>query len=100
MRSYSCWREKSWVAKDPGRTNYQIAVGVCSACGQGAMRANGEVIAVAPEVIERAECDAQKIQLDERPHVGSQVGQSPRATRQVPPEPRFLYGSGCCATFA
>ena len=67
--------------KDPSRTNYQIAVSVCSACGQGAMRANGEAMPVSPEVIERAECDAQTIQLDERPH----VGQPPRATQQIPP---------------
>ena len=44
---------------DPGRANYQIAVSVCSACGQGALRANGEAIPVPSEVIERAECDAQ-----------------------------------------
>ena len=67
--------------KDLGRANYQIAVSVCSACGQGAMRANGEGIPVLPEVIERAECDAQKIDMSQSTH----VGQPPRATQQIPP---------------
>lgn len=67
--------------KDSGTANYQIAVSVCSTCGQGAMRANGEDIPVSPEVIEWAECDAQVVELDQRPHVGP----APRATQQIPP---------------
>ena len=67
--------------KDPGRANYQIAVSVCNACGQGAIRANGDAIPVSREVIERAECDGQKIDMLKSTH----VGQPPRATQQIPP---------------
>ncbi len=69
---------------DPGRANYQVAVTVCSSCGQGSIDAAGEAIPVSPDIVSMAACDAQ--QLDLRPH-GGEV--SP-ATQDIPPKVRRL----------
>jgi hypothetical protein len=52
---------------DDGRASYQISLSVCPGCGQGLQRAAGEPIAVSPEVVEMARCDAQHL----APAVGS-----------------------------
>ena len=70
--------------EDPGRANYQIAVTVCSSCGQGSIDAAGEAIPVSPHVVSMAACDAQH--LDLRPH----GGEVPRATQDIPPKVRRL----------
>ena len=70
--------------EDPGRANYQVAVTVCSSCGQGSIDAAGEAIPVSPDIVSMANCDAQR--LDLRPH----GGEAPRATQDIPPKVRRL----------
>src|SRR5690606_12123447 len=70
--------------EDPGRANYQVAVTVCASCGQGSIDAAGGAIPVSPDVVSRANCDAQR--LDLRP----QGGEARRATRVIPPKVRRL----------
>ncbi|HZO12999.1 MAG TPA: HNH endonuclease signature motif containing protein, partial [Polyangiaceae bacterium] len=77
--------------KDPGRSNYQIAVTVCESCGQGFQQGRGESIAVGNEIVEMALCDAQSIG-----HVGAcetHVGRAMnremrRALQAIPPSVR------------
>ena len=47
--------------KDPGRSNYQIAVARCGDCQRAHVHASGERVEVGPEVLEMIECDAQHI---------------------------------------
>ncbi len=93
---------------DQGRASYQIAVIVCGACGRASQDANGEVVAVGPEIVAMASCDGQHIgSLSARPandgsprvgtpmraHVGA------RAKQNVPPAvPRAVLrrDGGCC----
>ena len=73
---------------DEGRSSYQIAMTVCERCGAGEQVGKGESVAIAPEIVEMAECDAQRI---------SDGG---RAAQHVPPETRrevMLRHHGCCA---
>jgi len=44
--------------RDPGRASYQIALSLCPACGVGHQAANGQLVAVPPEIVEMAHCDA------------------------------------------
>jgi hypothetical protein len=70
---------------DSGRASYQIAMKVCPRCDAGAQQACGEMIPVAPEVVDMTQCDAQHIgEVDEHAHVGG--GQ--RATQTIPPATR------------
>jgi hypothetical protein len=46
---------------DDGRASYQVALTVCARCGQGYQHGHGELVAVGPEVVEMAQCDAQDI---------------------------------------
>ena len=46
---------------DEGRSSYQVALMVCERCGQGFQQAAGELVAVGPEVVEMASCDAQQL---------------------------------------
>src|SRR3970282_1350547 len=46
---------------DEGRASYQIALTVCERCGRGRQQGSGELVDVAPELVETAECDAQRI---------------------------------------
>jgi hypothetical protein len=102
--------------KDSGRASYQIRVSICDVCKRGAIEGKGELVAVGPEIVEMAECDAQHIghghtSVGERTaHVGTSeptarpgeptVGAcestadsgkaqpSPRATQTIPPATR------------
>ncbi len=65
---------------DDGRANYQIAMTVCRVCERGWQDGAGDVVEVAPEVIEAAECDAQRISMT---HVG-------KATQTIAPATRRL----------
>lgn len=70
--------------RDEGRSSYQIALSVCPECGSGRQPANGQVIAVAPEIVEMAQCDAQRVPpietvSEEHAHVGT------RAKQDIPP---------------
>src|SRR5690606_19143093 len=78
--------------EDPGRANYQIAVTVCTSCGQGSIDAAGEAIPVAPHVVSMANCDAQRLDLS--PH----GGEAARATQDIPPKVRRLVRrrDRCC----
>ncbi len=61
-----------------GRARYQIAVTVCERCRQGWQEGGGATIAIGPEAVARAECDAQ--------HVGSVDAAEPeRAHQDIPP---------------
>ncbi len=63
---------------EEGRASYQIALTVCERCDRGWQQGHGEQVAVGPEVVEMANCDAQ--------HVGApHVGQPARATQTIPP---------------
>src|SRR5690606_10615508 len=101
--------------EDPGRANYQIAVTVCSDCGQSSIDAAGEAIPVSPHIVSMATCDAQT--LDLRPHVNLRPhlhlrplldlrprgGEAPRAAQDISPRVRRLVrrrdrrcvGPGC-----
>ncbi len=63
---------------DEGRASYQIALTVCEDCGKGRQTGHGVDVAVAPEVVEMAKCDAQNVG---NPH----VGEPGRATQTIPP---------------
>lgn len=72
--------------RDEGRSSYQIALHVCPECGSGRQPANGQRIAVAPEIVEMAQCDAQRVPTielsapaDQPAHVGA------RAKQDIPP---------------
>jgi len=73
--------------KDAGRANYQVAMTVCSGCGQGFQQGRGESIAVGSEVVEMALCDAQHIGdcgTDRGTHVGINR-KTRRAMQTIPP---------------
>jgi hypothetical protein len=57
--------------KEEGRSSYQIAFTVCEQCGKGMQHGRGELIEVAPEIIEMACCDAQYLgHIEGNTHVG------------------------------
>jgi hypothetical protein len=76
--------------RDEGRSSYQVALTVCEHCRNGTQQGRGELVAVAPEVVEMAECDAQHLGrfgasdeplgVDSNTHVGTH-----RATQAIPP---------------
>ncbi len=90
---------------DAGRSSYQIAFTKCPSCEQGFQLGGGEPVAVAPEVIERAECDHQhlgEVPSDEGAHVGperKERGKRTRANQNIPPAMRrelmIQYGGRC-----
>jgi hypothetical protein len=47
--------------RDEGRSSYQVALTICECCGRGRQQGHGELMEVAPEVVEMATCDAQNI---------------------------------------
>jgi hypothetical protein len=47
--------------RDEGRASYQLALTVCERCRHGLQQGRGELVAVAPEIVEMAECDGQHI---------------------------------------
>jgi hypothetical protein len=47
--------------RDAGRSNYQIALSLCPGCSSARQVANGQLVSVGPEVLEKAECDAQHL---------------------------------------
>jgi hypothetical protein len=57
--------------KEEGRSSYQIAFTVCEQCGKGMQLGRGELIEVAPEIVEMACCDAQYLgHIEGNTHVG------------------------------
>ncbi|HKA88059.1 MAG TPA: HNH endonuclease [Haliangiales bacterium] len=61
---------------DSGRSNYQIHVTRCDACGRTTHDARGQAVAVEAVVAELADCDAQR------------VDEAGRATQDIPPTTR------------
>lgn len=74
---------------DDGRSSYQVALTVCPECEQGAQIANGEIVAVSPEVVAMAACDAQQLGHTLPVANDAHVGASPtRAKQAIPPARR------------
>ena len=79
--------------RDEGRSSYQIALSVCPECRSARQPANGQLIPLPPEIVEMAECDAQrlptvegnapgKLPVDAGDHVGrAGAGRESRATQ-------------------
>jgi hypothetical protein len=73
--------------RDEGRSSYQVALTVCECCGQGRQQGRGELVEVAPEVVEMATCDGQNIgRVLPDAHVGTEV-QVPSDEEVEPPHP-------------
>jgi hypothetical protein len=47
---------------DAGRASHQIVMTVCEQCGQGQQEGRGRMLPVDATVVERAECDAQRLE--------------------------------------
>ena len=75
--------------KDEGRAPYQVALMKCEDCGRAFQQAHGEDVEVPPEVLERAECDAQHLGRIGHENGSSHVGRPfERATQTIPPATR------------
>jgi hypothetical protein len=93
---------------DEGRASYQVLVNVCEQCGRAHQQAGGEELPLAPEILEMANCDAQRIPTSHVGHNGStptshvgreETGPRPRATQDIPPAVRrevMRRDRGCC----
>ena len=100
---------------DEGRSSYQVLVTVCEHCGRGRQQAGGEELPLAPEILEMASCDAQRVSASHvgrdngASHVGrknkkrkpmeSQDPKRPRAAQDIPPAVRrevMRRDRGCC----
>jgi hypothetical protein len=73
---------------EEGRAPYQVAVTVCPECRRGSIGSRGEPVTVGPEVVEMAECDAQRLAVNDgqsSSHRGRPASQSvpPRVRREV-----------------
>jgi hypothetical protein len=67
--------------RDAGRSNYQIAINQCDACGCATQRAGATHVSIDDADLETARCDAQ--------HVGHVDGSEPeRAKQEIPPSVR------------
>ena len=71
-------------APSDGRSSYRVSYQVCPACGRGAQIANGELVAVTPDVLAMATCDGESIGLpvEAANSTATHVG---RARQAVPP---------------
>jgi hypothetical protein len=69
--------------RDEGRASYQIVLSVCPSCATARQSANGRMVAVEPEVVEMASCDAQQVPANENAGGHAHVGA--RAAQAVPP---------------
>jgi 5-methylcytosine-specific restriction endonuclease McrA len=47
---------------DDGRASHQILVTVCERCGSGEQEGHGRLVPIDEQVVERAECDAQRVE--------------------------------------
>jgi 5-methylcytosine-specific restriction endonuclease McrA len=71
--------------RDAGRSSYQVALTVCERCRQGMQHGRGELVEVAREVVEMAECDGQELgSIDVCAEVDAHVGaQAPPAASRA-----------------
>jgi 5-methylcytosine-specific restriction endonuclease McrA len=76
--------------RDEGRSSYQIALSLCPGCSSAQLAANGQLVPVGPEVLEKAECDAQHLPPleadtapapNDSPEAGSRAATNPSAHR-------------------
>jgi hypothetical protein len=74
--------------RDEGRTSYQIALSVCSECGQAWQQASGELVPVGPQVVAMAACDGQYLGqgavAKESAHVGARARQPVDSDARTP----------------
>jgi hypothetical protein len=47
--------------RDEGRASYQVALTICEYCGRGRQQGRGELVEVAPKVVDMAACDGQNL---------------------------------------
>jgi RuvA, C-terminal domain len=77
--------------RDEGRSSYQIAIQRCPECSSARQAANGQLVPLAADILEMAECDGQSLPPLERDparpptaHVGTRAAQSiPPALRRA-----------------
>ncbi len=88
---------------DAGRASYQVSMTVCQHCGKGWQQGSGELVEVAPEIVEMGRCDQQDIGPVASAHVGGEPakeGKTRRATQDIPPSVRrevmHRDGGRCC----
>ena len=67
--------------RDEARSSYQIVLSVCPSCATARQSASGRMVAVDPEVVAMASCDAQQVPANENAH--AHVGA--RAAQAIPP---------------
>ena len=70
---------------DEGRASYQVLVSLCEQCGCGRQQGAGQELPVGPEILEMANCDAQRIRSS---HVGGDETQKPSDPRNSRERPR------------
>src|SRR5262245_1405519 len=61
-----------------GRAKYQVAVSLCKQCGNGTQRGGGIEVSMDAAAVERAQCDAQRVE-------DLHLNEPTRATQDVPP---------------
>ncbi len=68
---------------EAGRSSYQVALTICEECRRGRQQGQGELVAVAPEIVEMARCDGQELGHGEEPR--AHVGAPQRAAQSITP---------------
>src|SRR6185436_20312595 len=72
--------------RDEGRTSYQIALSLCPGCSSARQVANGQLVPVGPNVVEKAQCDAQHLApLDNGTAAQPPAHVGTRAKQDIPP---------------
>src|SRR6185295_15891347 len=72
--------------RDEGRASYQIALSLCPQCAYACQPANGQLVPVPAEVLEKAQCDAQHLApLANTTTAHSSAHVDTRAKQDVPP---------------
>jgi 5-methylcytosine-specific restriction endonuclease McrA len=65
--------------RDDGRSSHQVVLSLCPSCATARQSAHGRMVAVDPEVVEMASCDAQRVPANENgdgAHVGARAAQA------------------------
>lgn len=73
---------------DTGKSSYQVGQSVCRSCGEAMQAANGQIVAVGPELLEMAHCDAQILperQTKPEGSVPANAHVGARASQTIPP---------------
>jgi hypothetical protein len=89
-------RGGSTPGREEGRSPYQIALSVCPECGSGRQPANGQLVTVAPEIVDMAECDAERRPARQgesppRSPAAASTASRSRRRRRSAPCPRSLW---------